>query len=73
MAMSMYRARAALLAFALFGPSLCGPFVAAAVPVPALIGHVTDQTATLTAEQKAALGRPYRCLKPGRAVSLQFS
>ena len=55
MAMSMYRARAALLAFALFGPSLCGPFVAAAVPVPALIGHVTDQTATLTAEQKAAL------------------
>ncbi len=56
MAMSMYRARAALLAFALCGPSLYAPSsAAAAVPVPALIGHVTDQTGTLTAEQKTAL------------------
>lgn len=44
-------ARAFLLAFA-----LCWTFFAAAqVPVPALTGHVTDQTGTLTAEQKASL------------------
>lgn len=49
MAMSM--ARASLLAFV-----LCWSFIAGAqVPVPPLTGRVTDQTATLTTEQKAAL------------------
>ena len=49
MAMSM--ARASLLAFA-----LCWSLIAGAqIPVPPLTGRVTDQTATLTAEQKAAL------------------
>jgi len=43
--------RALLLAFAL-GWSL---FAAAQVAVPPLTGHVTDQTGTLSAEQKAAL------------------
>ena len=47
----MNMARAALLAFA-----LCWSFMAGAqVPVPPLTERVTDQTATLTAEQKAAL------------------
>ena len=36
--------------------ALCWSIVAAAqVPVPPLTGHVTDQTATLAADQKAAL------------------
>lgn len=49
MAMSM--ARASLLAFA-----LCWSLVAGAqVPVPPLTGRVTDQTATLTTEQRATL------------------
>jgi uncharacterized protein len=44
-------ARTALLAFA-----LCWAFVASAqIAVPPLAGRVTDQTATLTAEQKATL------------------
>ena len=44
-------ARALVLAF-----TLCGSlFAVAQVPVPALTGHVTDQTGTLTAEQKATL------------------
>ena len=44
-------ARAVLLAF-----TLCWSLVAVAqVPVPPLKGHVTDQTGTLTAEQKASL------------------
>jgi len=48
-AMSM--ARASLLAFA-----LCWSVVAGAqIPVPPLTGRVTDQTSTLTAEQKTAL------------------
>lgn len=49
--MAMNRARASLLAF-----TLCGSFIAGAqVPVPPLTGRITDQTATLTAEQKTAL------------------
>ena len=44
-------ARASLLAFALYGSLLAG----AQVPVPPLTGHVTDQTATLTAAQQAAM------------------
>ena len=44
-------AKALLLAF-----TLCGSLLAVAqVPVPALTGHVTDQTGTLTAEQKSSL------------------
>ena len=47
----IHAARAAFLAF-----TFCWPLqVGAEVPVPALAGRVTDQTATLTAEQKAAL------------------
>jgi len=49
--MTMSRARAAFLAF-----MLCWSVIAGAqVPVPPLTGRVTDQTGTLTAEQKAAL------------------
>ena len=49
--MAMRIARASLLAFA-----LCWSFIAGAqIAVPALTARVTDQTATLTAEQKAAL------------------
>jgi uncharacterized protein len=49
--MSVKTARASFLAFA-----LCWPLIAGGqVPVPPLTGRVTDQTATLTAEQKAAL------------------
>ena len=45
------KARAAFVAF-----TLCWSFIAGAqVAVPPLTGRVTDQTATLTAEQKAAL------------------
>lgn len=48
---AMHTARALWLAC-----TLCWAFLAAAqVPVPPLTGRVTDQTATLTAEQKAAL------------------
>ena len=44
-------ARASLVAF-----TLCWSFFAGAqVPVPPLTGHVTDQTGTLTVEQKASL------------------
>ncbi|WP_041377693.1 TPM domain-containing protein [Polaromonas naphthalenivorans] len=44
-------AKSFLLAF-----MLCGSLLAVAqVSVPALIGHVTDQTGTLTAEQKSSL------------------
>jgi uncharacterized protein len=49
--MTMNMARALLLAF-----MLCWSFIAGAqVPVPPLTGRVTDQTATLTTEQKATL------------------
>ena len=48
---AMNAARASFLAFA-----LCWSLIAGAqVPVPPLTGRVTDQTATLTAEQQAAL------------------
>jgi uncharacterized protein len=49
--MAMHTARALFVAC-----TLCWFFLAVAqVPVPPLTGRVTDQTATLTAEQKAAL------------------
>ena len=47
----MNAARAAFLAFALCWSLIVG----AQVPVPPLTGRVTDQTATLSAEQRAAL------------------
>ena len=43
--------RALLLACALFGSGLA----TAQIPVPPLTGRVTDQTGTLSTEQKAAL------------------
>lgn len=51
-ALAWGRAARALLLACAFGGSL---FAAAQVPVPALQAHVTDLTATLTAEQKASL------------------
>lgn len=49
--MTMTSARAACLAFA-----LCGSLIAGAqLPVPPLTGRLTDQTATLSPEQKSAL------------------
>jgi uncharacterized protein len=54
--MAVKTARASLLAFA-----LCWAFVAGAqVPVPPLGARVTDQTATLTDEQKSALEQTLR-------------
>ena len=48
---AVHTTRASLLAFA-----LCWSFMAGAqIAVPPLTGRVTDQTATLSAEQKAAL------------------
>ena len=47
----MSTARASFLAFALS----CSLLAGAQVPVPPLTGRITDQTATLTAEQKASL------------------
>ncbi len=49
--MAMYTARVSLLAL-----TLCWSFIAGAqIAVPLLTGRVTDQTATLSTEQKAAL------------------
>ncbi len=54
--MAVKTARASLLAFA-----LCWSIIAGAqVPVPPLGGRVTDQTATLTEEQKSALEQTLR-------------
>ncbi len=54
--MILSRAARGMAAPVLFAFALCCPFLAAAqVPVPALTGHVVDQTGTLTAEQKASL------------------
>ncbi len=59
-------ARAAFLAFA-----FCWALVAGAqVPVPPLTGRVTDQTATLTAEQKAALERTLQAFEARKGSQL---
>ena len=64
--MAMPRARALLLAFA-----LCGPFIAVAqIPVPPLTGRVTDQTATLTTEQKAALEQTLQAFEARKGSQL---
>ncbi len=56
MGVALRAARAALAAFALFWAVIAG----AQVPVPPIGGRVTDQTATLTNEQKSALEQTLR-------------
>lgn len=59
-------ARAVLLAFA-----LCWTFIAGAqVPVPPLTGRVTDQTATLTSEQRAALEQTLQAFETRKGSQL---
>ena len=63
---AMNTARASLLAF-----TLCGSFLAGAqVPVPPLTGRVTDQTATLSAEQKAALEQTLQAFEARKGSQL---
>jgi len=63
---AMNTARASLLAFA-----LCWSLVAGAqVPVPPLTGRVTDQTATLSAEQKAALEQTLQAFEARKGSQL---
>lgn len=64
--MTMNMARAAFLAF-----MFCWSFIAGAqVPVPPLTGRVTDQTATLTAEQKAALEQTLQAFEARKGSQL---
>ena len=56
MGVALRTARAVLVAFALFWAVIAG----AQVPVPPMGGRVTDQTATLTNEQKSALEQTLR-------------
>ena len=63
---AMNTARASLLAFA-----LCWPFTAKAqITVPPLTGRVTDQTATLTADQKAALEQTLQAFETRKGSQL---
>jgi uncharacterized protein len=62
----MNAARAAFLAFALLGSAGAG----AQVPVPPLTGRVTDQTATLTAAQKAALEQTLQAFEARKGSQL---
>ena len=59
-------ARAAFLAFSLAWISVAG----AQVPVPPLAGRVTDQTATLTAEQKAALEQTLQAFEARKGTQI---
>jgi uncharacterized protein len=62
----MNTARTSFLAFA-----LCWSFIAGAqVPVPPLTGRVTDQTATLTVEQKAALEQTLQAFEARKGSQL---
>lgn len=64
--MTMNMARAAFLAF-----MFCWSFIAGAqIPVPPLTGRVTDQTATLTAEQKAALEQTLQAFEARKGSQL---
>jgi len=64
--MAMHMARASLLAF-----TLCWSFIAGAqIAVPALTARVTDQTATLTAEQKAALEQTLQAFEARKGSQL---
>ena len=63
---AMNTARALLLAF-----TLCWSFLTGAqVPVPPLTGRVTDQTATLSAEQKAALEQTLQAFEARKGSQL---
>ncbi len=63
---AMHTARAGFLAFA-----MCWSFIAAAqIPVPPLTGRVTDQTATLSAEQKAALEQTMQAFEARKGSQL---
>jgi uncharacterized protein len=64
--MEMNTARASFLAF-----TLCWSFTTGAqIPVPPLTGRVTDQTATLTAEQKAALEQTLQAFEARKGSQL---
>ena len=55
----------------LLGLTLCASFLAAAqVTVPALTGHVIDQTGTLTTEQKAALEQTLTAFEASKGSQL---
>lgn len=55
----------------LLGLTLCASFLAGAqVPVPALTGHVIDQTGTLTTEQKAALEQTLAAFEASKGSQL---
>ena len=63
---AMNTARASLLAL-----TLCWSFVAVAqIAVPPLTGHVTDQTATISAEQKTALEQTLQALEARKGSQL---
>ena len=63
---AMNTARASLLAF-----TLCWSFIAGAqIAVPPLTGRVTDQTATLSAEQKAALEQTLQAFEERKGSQL---
>lgn len=65
-AISLIRTSAALLAL-----TLGGSYIAVAqVPVPALTGHVNDQTATLTTEQKATLEKTLQVFEARKGSQL---
>ena len=64
--MAMSTVRASLLALTLYWS-----FIAAAqVPVPPLTGRVTDQTATLTAEQQAALEQTLQAFETKKGAQI---
>ena len=63
---AMNTTRALFLAFALYWSLIAG----AQVPVPRLTGRVTDQTATLTAEQKAALEQTLQAFEARKGSQL---
>jgi len=64
--MATHTARAAFLALALYWSLLAG----AQVPVPPLTGRVTDQTATLTVEQQAALEQTLQAFEARKGSQL---
>jgi uncharacterized protein len=63
---TMNTARASFLAFALYWSLVAG----AQVPVPPLTGRVTDQTATLTTEQKATLEQTLQAFEARKGSQL---
>src|ERR1017187_5170898 len=62
----MNAARSSFLAFALYWSLIAG----AQVPVPPLTGRVTDQTATLSAEQKAVLEQTLQAFEARKGSQL---